>query len=267
MAKRITGFLEWAAHYANIDMGCKHGCLYGFCQARAIRFDQATPASWTEPRPLKTKPWTKFKKKVEGRIAFPSSHDITAENLERYLVVAESMLQAGNELLIVTKPHLDCVDRITRSLEPYKGQILFRFTIGSLDDATLKYWEPGAPNSQERLASMRLAYERGFKTSVSCEPLLAKDVEAVGEMVRTFKPFVTDSIWLGRANKLKARVALNRPGDPMAMKSVEELEARWDDEHVRALYWTFKDDPIIKWKDSVKTIMGIPSQEFAGQDI
>lgn len=265
--KRISGFREWSVHSANMEIGCPHGCLYGFCGATAIRFGQATPENWTHPRPMKNPSWKKFTKKVEGRIAFPSTHDITPMNIDRYLVAAESILGAGNELLIVSKPHLECIDRLTKCLEPYKYQILFRFTIGSLRAEDLEYWEPGAPDKVERLESLKMAFYRGFKTSVSCEPLLTLSIGDVLNMVAVFRPFVTDSVWIGRANKLKLRVAFNRPGDGLARAKAEMLEDKWCDDNIRLLYGELKDDPIVKWKDSVKEIMGLPAQEKAGEDI
>jgi DNA repair photolyase len=265
MAKRISGTNEWSASTFNIQTGCEHGCLYCYASATAVRFKQLEKAAdWTTP---KEKAKWKAPGKRKGRIMFPSSHDITPANVERCLVALEKMLQAGNEVLIVSKPHLECVDRMTKYLEPYKEFITFRFTIGTLDGPRLLAWEPGAPGPNERMDALELAHSRGFKTSVSMEPCLAQDVDHVAEMVDTFRPFVTDAVWIGRANKLQLRVKYNKPGDAKALQMAKDLEATWSDERVRALYERLKNDPIVRWKDSVKTVMGIPSQEYAGQDI
>ena len=70
---------------------------------------------------------------------FPSTHDILPEFLEQSAQVIEQLLAAGNKVLIVTKPHLECVKRLC-TLPP--DHLLFRFTIGAFDDDTLKFWEP-----------------------------------------------------------------------------------------------------------------------------
>ena len=72
------------------------------------------------------------------------------------------LLAAGNEVLIVTKPHLECVERLCRELAAYKEKIVFRFTIGAMDDELLAFWEPGAPAFAERLAALKHAHAAGI---------------------------------------------------------------------------------------------------------
>ena len=72
----------------------------------------------------------------------------------------------------MSKPHLDCIQAICQQFGDYREKILFRFTIGACDDTVLSFWEPGAPTYAERMASLQYAYEQGFQTSVSVEPML-----------------------------------------------------------------------------------------------
>ena len=113
------------------------------------RWPNATIASpsldeWANPQ-LRQKEVAKKRRKAKGRIMFPTSHDITPQFLDHCVTVLRKLLAAGNEVLIVTKPHLDCIERLCRELAEYREKIVFRFTIGAMDDELLRFWEPGAP--------------------------------------------------------------------------------------------------------------------------
>ena len=86
-----------------------------------------------------------------------------------------------------------------------KEQLLFRFTIGSALDEVLSFWEPGAPVFAERLAALELAWANGYQTSVSCEPMLDGHIDAV---IHQVEPFVTDAIWLGKANRFPMHLSI-----------------------------------------------------------
>lgn len=261
--KPAHGTEEWAAHNVNIQSGCRNGCLYCYAQGNAVRFKRRTPDSWLIPEVIQAKVNRRFRK-MSGRIMYPTSHDIDPSNLGACLAVLNGMLSAGNDVLIVSKPHPECVRRLCGELVPYKGQITFRFTIGSAYDAVLKAWEPGAPTFAERIASLRHAFEAGFETSVSCEPMLDADIDSV---IRQARPFVTDSIWLGRANQLRQIVAINRPGDVHARAMADALIRTVSDEHVRGLYARYRDDTVIKWKDSIKKVVGLARPTEKGLDV
>ena len=195
---------------------------------------------------------------------FPTTHDITQANLEPCLAVLKKMLAAGNEVLVVSKPHLVCVNRLCQELEAYKDQILFRFTIGSAAAAVLSFWEPHAPSYPERLASLREAFQRGYKTSVSCEPMLDGSILRVIDDAR---PYVTDAIWLGRVNNLRKILAHIAPDNRAARAKADELLALQTDAWVKALYETHKHDPLIKYKDSIKAVVGLDRPVKKGLDI
>lgn len=67
----------------------------------------------------------------------------------------------------------------------------------------LHFCEPGAPKFDERLRSLRHTFEASYKTSVSCEPFLDEDII---NLYYRIQPFITDSIWIGKMNKIKQRV-------------------------------------------------------------
>ena len=207
--KAAHGTGEWATDTWNLQTGCRNLCAYCYAASMAVRFKRATSESWGTPVIDMPQVNQRFGKK-KGRIMFPSTHDIDEHNVDSCVAALKNMLAAGNDVLIVTKPRLGCIRRICAEFVAHKGQITFRFTIGSADDSVLKAWEPDAPSFAERLACLKHAFAAGFQTSISCEPMLDANVDAVIEAVR---PFVTDSIWLGKANQLRQIIALTRPGD------------------------------------------------------
>jgi DNA repair photolyase len=174
-----------------------------------------------------------------------------------------NVFRPGNQVTIVTKPHLDCVKAICPEFPDYRGKILFRFTIGSSDSNTLKFWEPSVPDFAERLESLKFAYEQGFQTSVSSEPILDDNI---GDVIDRVSPFVTDSIWLGKMNHLRGRLALNGETDPVTMQKAEQLIVWQSDENIKQLYSRYKNNPLVKWKDSVKKVLGLSISTEAGMD-
>lgn len=64
------------------------------------------------------------------------------------------------------------IKEIDRRYRKLKSQMQLRFTIASVNDETLAFWEPKAPRFGERLESLRYAFRRGYRTSVSVEPFL-----------------------------------------------------------------------------------------------
>lgn len=262
-AKPAAGTGEWAKVNVNIDNGCPNKCRYCYAAGMAIRFHRKTPETWGTPETNMEKVNGAFAKR-SGRIMFPTSHDIHPDNIEACLTVLKKMLEAGNEVLIVSKPRLACIRRLCKELGQYKSQFVFRFSIGSVDDAVLTAWEPGAPAFKERIAALRHAFKAGFQTSVSCEPMLDANIDAV---IQAVKPYVTDSIWLGKANRLMATTTVNCPGDQKVRAMAEQLKKTVNDQHVRDLYKRHQNDPVIKWKDSLKKVLGLQRPSEKGLDI
>jgi hypothetical protein len=150
---------------------------------------------------------------------------------------------------VVSKPHFECIQRICETFTDYKDKILFRFTIGSTDSNILKYWETNAPSYEERLECLKLAYRMGYQTSISSEPLLDRNVD---DLINRLSPYVTDTIWIGKPNKLLYRTRLNGYGDRETVEKCNELLG-WinDPEFIMGLYSRYKDNPMIRWKESI----------------
>jgi DNA repair photolyase len=267
MSKRKrTGTREWSEASANCRLGCAHGCLYCYAREQALRFKRiARGEDWVKerPDPKARIPCTRLSK---GRVMFPTHHDITPENLGDCLEALWTILAAGNEVLIVSKPHIACVRGLW---EEFRGLchpitlrplITFRFTIGMLDDRIRWFWEPNAPTVEERLEALALAHEESFATSVSCEPLL--EPERAAELVRTVEPYVTDTVWIGAANHLRRRTAWVPNAEALGLeREIRRLEAWQTPQIVQRVYDALKDDPKVRWKDSYREALGLGEGE------
>ena len=186
-----------------------------------------------------------------GVVMFPTTHDITPQILPAALVTLKNLLTAGNDMLIVSKPHPQVVQTLCHELKCYRDKILFRFTIGSLSASTCKLWEPGAPLPAERIAALEFAFTHGFRTSVSMEPMLGQN-DAMKALVARVTPFVTDTIWLGKLNGAVPTVAQELPG---VKASLAAIRCGQSDEKILALHAALNKHPKVRWKDSIKKVL------------
>jgi len=261
--KKVFGTEEWAKHNENCINGCAHDCKYCYSKSMAIQYKRKTPENWSNEELKHDKLTQKFRKR-NGRIMFPSTHDITPKYLDECIYFLGNILKPGNEVLVVSKPHLECISAICNQLYNYKQNILFRFTIGSADSAVLKFWEPNAPDFEERLAALKYAFDMGFNTSISCEPMLDGNID---ELVARVIPYVTDSIWLGKMNYPETRIAINGANDFVTLEAMKHLMSMHSDDWIRSLYSRHKDNPQIKWKESIKKIIGLEISKEKGLDV
>jgi DNA repair photolyase len=262
--KSVFGTREWAVENYNFINGCKHDCKYCYSKEMAIRFGRKEAKTWKIEQ-IRENDLKKNIKKKNGIIMYPSSHDITPEHLNESLIVLEKLLSAGNKVLIVTKPHYECVSKICKMFTKYKDKILFRFTISSSDSSILKFWEPGAPSFEERFKSLKYTYKLGFQTSVSCEPMLDFNID---KLIKLILPYITDSIWLGKANYLLKRVKTNGIIDTKSIKEATKL-VEWQSNkgNIIDIYKKHKDNNKIKWKDSIKKTLKLERPDKKGLDI
>lgn len=245
-----TGTREWAEHTVNIAIGCSHDCRYCYAAANAARLKLRPRAEWAREEFSRKAGMKSFVKK-DGVVMFPTTHDITPFNLEECIRVARLILEAGNQLLVVSKPHLDCVVRLCDDLAAHRDAILFRFTIGTLDPDISSHWEPGAPSPNERLAALVHARVAGFRTSVSVEPLLG-GVDTALAILFAVRPYVTDTVWIGKMNKIALRVAMDTPA---ARAEAEAIESAQADEEIMRLVAAVGEDPLVRWKDSIQKVI------------
>jgi len=244
-----TGTREWSDVSHNMGKGCSHNCRYCYAADHALKTGQIkTREEWSTeiltPRTIPTK---------SGIIMYPTAHDITPYYLDASIATIEHMMLAGRSVVLVTKAHLECVKAICDKFTGYKDKIVLRVTIGSMDEAVCKLWEPGAPPPSERLAALKYAYDLGYITSVSMEPILV----GVTNAVKTFnavEPYVNEKIWIGRMNGPDWRVDIS---DPVIKGRVAYVKKCQSDVEVLKLYDKLKDHSKVAWKDSIKQVVGI----------
>jgi DNA repair photolyase len=261
--KNVFGTYEWAAKTVNVINGCSYNCKYCYAKAMAVRFKRKTKDNW-HIEEVNLKQLKMERRKTDGLVMFPSTHDITPVNIQYSIELLKNLIDAGDKVLIVTKPHLEVVKEICEIFKSNKENILFRFTIGSNDSETLKFWETDAPDYNERKSCLVYAFYQGFSTSVSCEPMLDGNTL---ELVNQLLPFVTDAIWIGKPNKLLSRLKFNGETDEQTISRANNLIELQSDEYIKSLYESFKDCKKVKWKDSIKKIVDIEIPTTRGLDI
>jgi DNA repair photolyase len=251
--KQVFGTVEWAVKNVNFINGCQHDCKYCYAKEMAIRFKRKTPSTWVneEVNLSKVEPTIR---KVKGYVMFPSTHDITPENVEYSMICLENILASGNDVLIISKPHFSVIQMLCTFFSDCKDRILFRFTIGSTNSETLRFWEPNAPSYEERKKCLIYTHRKGFKTSVSFEPMSDVTVE---EIVSEIEPYITDSVWIGKMNHLLKRLNSNGTDDSETIQHATELIKSQSDENICNLYHRLTENPKIKWKESIKKVMGL----------
>lgn len=256
MANLKTGTREWSDTSFNCVKGCAHGCLY--CYARAARFNSKRGAAWVNEE--LTFPQVKRK---PGVVMFPTQHDFTPNTLEHCIVHLAYLLEARNNVLVVTKTGLDTVGRMFDVLKRFpREQSEIRFTLSHYGAAVGNFWEPHAPPIKDRLDGLALAKALGVRTSVSCEPWL-DSLEALIDTVAAVSPSVTETIWIGHANKLRSRTLWTDkvyPADVGKIQAaIDIIEARQTPDAARAVYDALKGNPKVRWKDSYQKMLGLPS--------
>jgi DNA repair photolyase len=246
--KNTYGTMEWSVKTINFITGCKNDCKYCYGKSMGIRYKRNTVEDWSTEM-VRQHDLTKKIPKFNGTVMFPSSHDITPEYLTESITVLGNILKSGNSVLIVSKPHLECIKKICETFTGYKDKILFRFTIGSTNSTILKYWEINSTSFEERLECLKLSYNQGYRTSVSSEPLLDRNVDA---LINKLSPYVTDTIWIGKPNLLLTRTKNNGYGDPETVQKCNEL-MEWitNPDFLLTLYDKYKDNSMIRWKDGL----------------
>ena len=257
-ARTGSGTREWSEFSFNIGRGCSNGCLYCYARADALRFGQIkSTAEWTSETLTKNARLSSYPKK-NGVIMFPTTHDITPFYLPDFLRVAHSLLDKGNRLLITSKCSTVAMRLMAAAFLQYKELVLFRVTIGSLDEGDCAFWEPGAPLAAERIEALRIAREAGYETSVAIEPMLAGWHETI-QVIREVYPLVSETIWVGKMNRIRSRVNASSPDVAAEIAGIEVLQC--DGQIIRLVadverFGMYK----VRWKESVRQVIRLKAE-------
>lgn len=236
---KSTGTFEWSDATFNSQKGCINNCVYGYCKnVMAPRFRLMPKLGWEHPE-YRTTEW--IKKHIQEKqyqeltpdqvIMYPSMHDFTPDNIDLCIWTIQSLLiDTKARLLLVSKPRKACIEQIIRNdiIDHEKNRIEFRFTIGSKHYDILHKWEPSATEFVERCSCMEIVLQKGFKLSISCEPLLDEDCGIV-DWLLGYTDFKGD-IWIGSMNYRNDAPKLDYP----------------------AIYQKYKDNPRIRFKESFR---------------
>jgi len=250
-----SGTREWADQNVNCVKGCSNDCRYCYAKLMAKRFGRCTEDTWKQMKvnqPAVERTFGKY----SGRVMFPSTHDIVdrPDVLEACTTVLQKLLEAGNELLITTKPKPSVVKGIMERFRHFKSQIQFRFTITSLHSSVLSFWEPNAPNFEERFEALRYAFRQRFKTSVSIEPYLDHDP---AELVSRITPYVTESIWIGPMNYIPR---MSVPAE--VSEQYAQIRTRYEISHLEQIAVALRAHPKVRFKDSMVNRLAYRSSEY-----
>lgn len=233
---------QWSEHIHNIlsvKSNCKNDCKYCYMKGLKNRFFKIDIENFDiiiDDKKVK-KSWKKSSNKM---IMFPSSHDIFPEFIDKYIEVCKNILNAGNSIMIVTKPRLNCIDKLIEQLSNHKDKIIFMLTITSSDQNLLEYYEKNAPTYDERKQCLINLFNNGYYTSISMEPFLNDPFIVINELDQ----YVTHNIWLGLMSGFKNNKEIN-------VDEKLRLTKLYSKEHISEIINKIKNNNKIMFKTSV----------------
>jgi len=250
MKKYSKNLWQWADKSYNIqksDMKCPNRCKYCYAHRMATRFgrEQKELDITVTDKIRVNKKWNDARLKLV--YMFPSAHDIFLENVDDYIKVAINILNAGHDIICVSKPRIKCIKKICKAMSKLpkkmniKQRFQFRFTICSDNNEILKDWEPFAPSLDERIESLKYAFEHGFVTSISIEPIL----DNPDKLIKLITPYITPvkgSIWIGYMSNCPSDIDIEDSHIEKRIKAEKNMKNIVD---------SCKDNPLIFYKGSV----------------
>lgn len=261
------GTKEWADKNFNTHYACMHACWNCYAWNEAY---QRQRQYWKDWGVMMTKRslWNKKWKKRENNywIMYPTTHDIIPKIMDECFQAIQHMLDANINVLCVTKPCKKVVNAlIKRFLEYRKDQprIKIRMTIGTDDDTLLSFWEPKAPSFQERFESLKVVFEAGYETSVSCEPFypcvqrkgIDLEIKDFENFVVKLLPYVKETLWIGMMNHIPVICQRGKILTDFQKDIVFRLKDFYNLENIKYLIRVFYKNKKIRWKESIKKII------------
>lgn len=233
----------------SIAVGCSHNCTYCYARQNALEKEEIRSVEEWATEVLTAKVNEVQRKSPGVTYKFPANHDITPVLLQPSLLYIGNLLRAENNVLVCTKPHLECVRSICDQFNDYKEQLSFDMTITTMDEHRSRLFEPGAPLPLERLAALRYASTQGFKCSVRIEPMLEAEVNT-GMLIESVYPYISGNITLGKMVNARKRLIINEAHRTGARQLLDLIDSY---ECLRALHRRYQDlckasgEPIISF--------------------
>ncbi len=240
---------DWADKGINISKGCSNNCRYCYAREESVRRHGNVYENWVNEQ-LNQKIIKKGWRKTSKRLMFPTTHDITPGTYDACESALKKLLGAGNQVLVVSKPRFDLIEKLCDALEPYKARMMFRFTISARNNEILSFWEPNAPSYEDRVDALIIAHAKGFRTSVSIEPML--DPADIKGLVEDLRGFTTDSMWIGPVKMIRKRTRID---SEEIEREVQKIETGQTPEKLMEVYNLYKNDPLIKWKGHFRKLL------------
>ena len=197
--------VEYGDYTMNHVLGCAHGCkypCYAFLQKK--RFGQvATYDEWLEPYLVSNtleildREIPRLKSKIKSvQLCFTTDPFMYGYDDIKQMTLAaiKKLNDAGIKCTVLTKGLLPT------ELAEYSKDNEYGITLVSLDEGYRERIEPGAAPYVQRLASLRVLHESGFKTWVSIEPYPTPNLveQNIGDLLSAVA--FTDKIIFGRTN-------------------------------------------------------------------
>jgi hypothetical protein len=89
------------------------------------------------------------------------------------------------------------------------------------------------------------------------------DAGDVVDLVADVQNFVNHSIWVGKMNKIDQRVICD---SERAQREIDRIDQEQSDERIMSLYLQLHKNQLIRWKESIKEVIGLPMASQAGLD-
>lgn len=230
---------------ANIQVTCSNDCIYCYSAVHAVDKGYVScRAKWANDFLKKQVP--SFKNYYDSVVHYPTNHDITQKHLERHCQAIREILEAGNTLVITTKPRLSCMAAVAEVCAGYENEVTFNLTITTLDEDQSVFWERWAPLPAERIAALKFLHEKGFKIKVTAEPLL-QGVDSALQIYAAVIPYA-EEVCFGVMNKVESRVDNSTPENVAAIAKIQRYQSK---ENMKFLHATLKSLPKVSFKESI----------------
>ena len=178
-------------------------------------------------------------------VMFPTSHDIYDTNVEDYITVSKKIMDSGKIVLCVTKAFFSTIKKLCDGLMTYRDRFIMRFSITSSDQNILDQWETTASTFNERLEGLKFAFDKGYNTSVSVEPMLGNPDQLIDQIL----PYVRGSIWIGPMDKPIQYV--KRVG----LDNVNNIISFYSKKNITRIVNKYRSNPKIFWKTKIFKIV------------